>query len=526
MFCRKCGAEIPTGAVVCSVCNPPQTLASESQQCTSCGKPVPLNARFCKSCGATLAPPAPSPVRTAASSPISPLAAQSSPHNRPTTARSPEPPLENCPACGELIPVSSKFCKRCGQSRISTLTQPSSLAPSASRPTSTAPASSAPIDTDHQSTSTTGASKPSRVSTSRSERPMYSERSTWPKYVAISTIAVIALGGLAFGYSRFRKHSTSSTQAVDTPSAAPSSGPEPPAVDAQPSTPSTSSPGTSSQETSATPAPHTDLLMGAQPVPSTTANEQQPSTSTQTSPQPKINSIHRSESALSSATPLPPKPSMPPPYQQARESSQQAFAAGRYVEPTDNSALYWARLARQQGDPTAAQLEDQVFDRIMILVQSARNARDYQSATDSLAKLAPLFPDRQQIPQMLSSVREDQAAYNRQLETQRIDAQTKRFSVRHRHISLLGAGSNAVYYCAGQIAISPDGTVKYDCAQTNDPSGRCDHVSIAPGSLKQVKVGYGDSIRLSTKGQGNFDFYGESAAIQAALQASGAQGQK
>jgi len=93
------------------------------------------------------------------------------------------------------------------------------------------------------------------------------------------------------------------------------------------------------------------------------------------------------------------------------------------------------------------------------------------------------------------------------------------FSVRHRHISLLGAGSDAVYYCSGDLSVLADGTVKYDCTQTDDPSGRCEHVSIPPGLLKQAKVGY-NGLHLATKAQGNFDFSAADAAtLQQALTA-------
>ncbi len=92
------------------------------------------------------------------------------------------------------------------------------------------------------------------------------------------------------------------------------------------------------------------------------------------------------------------------------------------------------------------------------------------------------------------------------------------FSVRHRHISLLGAGSDAVYYCSGDLSVLADGTVKYDCTQTDDPSGRCEHVSIPAGFLKQAKVGY-NGLHLASKAQGNFDFSADPGTLQQALTA-------
>src|SRR2546427_7255839 len=91
------------------------------------------------------------------------------------------------------------------------------------------------------------------------------------------------------------------------------------------------------------------------------------------------------------------------------------------------------------------------------------------------------------------------------------------FSVRHRHISLTGPGSDAIYYCSGDLSVSADGPLRYACIQTDDPSGRCDHVSVPAGSLNQAKVGYNGTLHLATKGQGNFDFFGDPGIIKQAL---------
>lgn len=93
------------------------------------------------------------------------------------------------------------------------------------------------------------------------------------------------------------------------------------------------------------------------------------------------------------------------------------------------------------------------------------------------------------------------------------------FHVRHRHISLTGPGSDAIYYCSGELSVSADGTVRYDCTQTDDPSGRCEHVAFSSGSLKQAKIGYGGILHLASKGQGNADFYGDPSTLQQALAA-------
>jgi hypothetical protein len=92
---------------------------------------------------------------------------------------------------------------------------------------------------------------------------------------------------------------------------------------------------------------------------------------------------------------------------------------------------------------------------------------------------------------------------------------TLSFSVRHRH-SLWETGDSLTHYCSGTLAVSPDGTVAYDCAQTDDPTGRCDHVSLPPGSLKEVKIGSAGNLRLASKTHLNYDFYGNPNDIKQA----------
>jgi hypothetical protein len=96
------------------------------------------------------------------------------------------------------------------------------------------------------------------------------------------------------------------------------------------------------------------------------------------------------------------------------------------------------------------------------------------------------------------------------------------FSVRHRHSAFLDFShpNNVEFYCYGTLLVSPDGTVTYDCERTDDPSGRCEHVSFAPGSLKVAKMGYAGALHLESldKKQGKFDFYGNSRELKQALE--------
>ena len=90
------------------------------------------------------------------------------------------------------------------------------------------------------------------------------------------------------------------------------------------------------------------------------------------------------------------------------------------------------------------------------------------------------------------------------------------FSFRHRH-RLMDVNWNIIdYYCSGTLSVSADGTVSYECTQTEDPSGRCEHLSFAPGALKQAKIGSGGNLHLASKKQGNFDLYGNADDIRQA----------
>lgn len=90
--------------------------------------------------------------------------------------------------------------------------------------------------------------------------------------------------------------------------------------------------------------------------------------------------------------------------------------------------------------------------------------------------------------------------------------QQQSFSVRHRHRYMDQNYKIVDYYCSGTLSASPDGTVTYDCDQTEDPTSRCEHLSFAPGTLKQAKVG-GGKLHLASK-QGNFDLYGNADDLQ------------
>jgi type IV pilus assembly protein PilA len=217
----------------------------------------------------------------------------------------------------------------------------------------------------------------------------------------------------------------------------------------------------------------------------------------------------------------------PPPYQEAHTNAEQAFAAARYIDPPDGSALYWSRLAQQRGDPNAGQIEAQVLDKMTSSVQADRTAKNYDSAILTLSRLMQLFPDRAELRQMSSAISQEQDSYNRQVDQQRkaeaLRAQTKQFRLRHRHVLGLGPGFKPMYaYCEGILRITPDARAQFDCTSA-DPRGRCDHFSLNRNELQNLRMNNDGGLHVETR-SGKFDFYGDSGSIQGASQAlSGSQ---
>jgi hypothetical protein len=90
------------------------------------------------------------------------------------------------------------------------------------------------------------------------------------------------------------------------------------------------------------------------------------------------------------------------------------------------------------------------------------------------------------------------------------------FSFKHRHYSFSNNGHNN-YLCPGTISVLPDGTIGFDCAQADDPTGQGEHISLPPGSLKEAKIGALGNLHLASKTQGKFDFFGDRNDINQVL---------
>jgi hypothetical protein len=138
------------------------------------------------------------------------------------------------------------------------------------------------------------------------------------------------------------------------------------------------------------------------------------------------------------------------------------------------------------------------------------------------SRLVVLFPSDAELQQAGLAIQQEQQQYLEQLAQNRrqaeLGAQTKQFHFRHRHATPFVVSNNsAVSFCTGTLTVRSDGTVRYDCSSTNDPQGRCDHVTFPPGSLKEAKLKADGSLHLASRQAGTFDFYGDANSVQQAL---------
>ena len=104
-----------------------------------------------------------------------------------------------------------------------------------------------------------------------------------------------------------------------------------------------------------------------------------------------------------------PKPAEPAPDQgqQMYQKAQAAFSQGRYFEPVNDSALHWAILARQAGNPAGKALEDQIVSVYKTRVTQYYNSGNYQAALALVNEMLKFYPGN---PALLKEQQKFQAA--------------------------------------------------------------------------------------------------------------------
>jgi ribosomal protein L40E len=440
--------------------------------CRSCGTQLPTGVKFCRQCGkkTELAQAAGAAVSGTAVTPAQPVASSSA--------------EEKCLNCGAPRQLGARFCRNCGASRtgeVEKVAQPQPVRmPSPSAEPRMPPARSPAV-------------KPTRPSRSGSKA-----------LVAGSVLLILAL--LAMGLWYWRSHRAKpAEQATGQPS--PSATPTPVSETPSP-TPAETPPA---QSTDANAPSSADTQPAPQNAPASAANERIPSGSSSrgtdgTSPSRKTGTAANAPSQAG------------PAFQQAHANAERAFAAAQYIDPPSDSALYWARTAGAKGDPAASQIEAQVLDKMLATVQAERSSRDYDSAIMLASRLMQLFPERTDLRQLGSSLGDERQAYTRQQEEQRKAAEakaaTKEFVLRHRHVMGL-QGFQPVYgFCEGMLRITPDGVARFDCTR-GDARGHCHHLVFTSADIREIQLKTDGTLHLAAR-SGNFDFLGDTAAIQGA----------
>lgn len=477
MYCKKCGAQVPPGPARCGSCGADVSETTTTSVCRGCGHGNTTTAKFCKKCGLAVHQTAALDVATGAvASNLTPP--QSTAMDQ--TERDKALRAHRCANCGAVVAAGAKFCKGCG-----------------------GPRTSDDAKSGFADATQSGQVNPPAVF-ARSVAPVKTE-SRAGVYVLAGLAVVLIAGGIAY-WKLFRHPKP---QAPNVAVAAVPSNPAP-AIAPQwsPQTPTPAEPSETQNNSHEAQSPV--AIVENKPV--------NPPSAPGASTPPK----NRANSAKQAAAPI------PPPYQVAHTHAEEAFAAAQYIEPQNSSALYWARLAGQQGDPTASQIEQHVYEQMKSVVLAQRASRNYDTAVSLLSKLTQLFPDRPELQQMASSITEEQRAYTRQMEQQRkaeeLKAQTKEFRLQHRHfMGLQNQNFNPAYgYCAGVLRITPDGTAKFDCTQA-DARGRCDHLTFTAADIRELQLKNNGSLHLVLR-SGNFDFFSSPATLQAAADALHALG--
>ena len=78
--------------------------------------------------------------------------------------------------------------------------------------------------------------------------------------------------------------------------------------------------------------------------------------------------------------------------QQMYQKAQAAFSQGHYFEPVNDSALHWAILARQAGNPGGKALEEQIVAVYKTRVAQYYNSGNYQAALALVNEMLKFYP--------------------------------------------------------------------------------------------------------------------------------------
>lgn len=214
-------------------------------------------------------------------------------------------------------------------------------------------------------------------------------------------------------------------------------------------------------------------------------------------------------------------------YRDAKNFSAASTLAGEMVEAYPNrsdvvqlsaSIQSEQRDYEQQQQQQQLQAQQQAEAQRQQEIQAQQQAQAEAERQRQQQQLRNQQQAQQQQPQNQTTDQLGQRARQQPQTMQPQQAGVATFTVEHRHV-----GFNAFNdrfnksFCTGTLTVSANGTIRYDCVQTQDQ--RCDHVTFSAADVKQAKLARGGGLHIATRNMGNWDFFGQQQQIDGALQA-------
>ena len=289
----------------------------------------------------------------------------------------------------------------------------------------------------------------------------------------------------------------------------------------------------SSQVTNNNPAPQ-QQQQPQQPPPQTVVKPPEQTTIAQTQPPAKEPEKKKQEALNIPPQKLPEtKPGKTPPPQQpvvqqpdqgalALQKAQQLYMARQLLNPSNNSALYWAIQARNFGTAGGSEMEQQIQNSVHTQFQDWVRQKNYPMASNLINEIETYYRPgtfdawRTELRDATTHVaatppttttptgNTNTVATN----TQPSGPSGRAYRVQHRHVNKVSIFVKTTdppeWYYNGTLTVSPDGSVTFRCVQATIPQHACEaDIEIPVSDIHGVKAS--DMLHIQSS-RGNFDF--------------------
>lgn len=224
---------------------------------------------------------------------------------------------------------------------------------------------------------------------------------------------------------------------------------------------------------------------------------------------PKVDSVTKAEAAVVPTVITPPPP--PPPHvPTAIENAQGALAAGRLVQPRNDSALRWALQAQQANEPGANDILQRTNTAVLNQMQALAKEKRFDEQLALLNAYVEYYPSDANTQRMARQIRDQirQAQLGDPVNLQ----------VLHRH----GIDYRTAR-CEGWLTIDPMGNVSYACDPKFVHDARCDRATFPSGTFTYKTGPDPEQLHFSTS-SGNFDFFAPQPTVATAARALSSAG--